>query len=235
MRWMALALLMVGGLARAQLAKPPSYEEAKHHFEEGTKAYNLGEFMRAVEEYKAAYNAKPDPVFLYNIAQAYRLSGNLSQAEFFYRSFLRNMPQAPNRRIVEDRIAALDAEIEKQKAVSTAPPNATVAPGTVPPASSEEAREPSAARPVESRPAGAAAPTTATPAEPHGSTTAAPESRPELTAGPPAKTPVYKKWWLWTVVGVVVVGAAVGAAVGATASSGPAPPASHFGTTTVSF
>jgi tetratricopeptide (TPR) repeat protein len=29
-----------------------------------------------------------------------------------------------------------------------------------------------------------------------------------------AKTPVYKKWWLWTVVGVVAVGGAVGLGVG---------------------
>jgi tetratricopeptide (TPR) repeat protein len=35
----------------------------------------------------------------------------------------------------------------------------------------------------------------------------------------PAKTPVYKKWWLWTIVGVVVVGGAVTAGVLATRSS----------------
>jgi hypothetical protein len=33
-------------------------------------------------------------------------------------------------------------------------------------------------------------------------------------AGPPKKTPVYKKWWLWTIVGVAVVGVTVGLAVG---------------------
>jgi len=33
---------------------------------------------------------------------------------------------------------------------------------------------------------------------------------------PPKKTPVYKKWWLWTIVGAVAVGAGVGLGVGLT-------------------
>ena len=33
------------------------------------------------------------------------------------------------------------------------------------------------------------------------------------------RTPVYKKWWLWTIVGVVVAGAAVGVGVGLAESS----------------
>jgi tetratricopeptide (TPR) repeat protein len=36
---------------------------------------------------------------------------------------------------------------------------------------------------------------------------------------PPARTPIYKKWWLWTAVGVVAAGAAVGLGVGLSASS----------------
>jgi len=44
-----------------------------------------------------------------------------------------------------------------------------------------------------------------------------------VTAEAPAKaerTPVYKKWWLWTIVGVVVVGAVVGGVVATQVSSG---------------
>jgi iron complex outermembrane receptor protein len=33
---------------------------------------------------------------------------------------------------------------------------------------------------------------------------------------PEKKTPIYKKWWLWTIVGVVVAGTAVGLGVGLT-------------------
>jgi tetratricopeptide (TPR) repeat protein len=37
----------------------------------------------------------------------------------------------------------------------------------------------------------------------------------------PRKTPVYKKWWLWTTVGVVAVGLGVGLGVGLTRSAYP--------------
>ncbi|HWE31443.1 MAG TPA: hypothetical protein VHB97_25740 [Polyangia bacterium] len=46
-----------------------------------------------------------------------------------------------------------------------------------------------------------------------------------------ARTPVYKKWWLWTIVGVVVAGAAVGVGVGL-AESSPAPWKTGFPTVT---
>ena len=42
-----------------------------------------------------------------------------------------------------------------------------------------------------------------------------------------AQTPVYKKWWLWTIVGVVVAGGAVGLGVGLTQRQ-PAPTPTPF-------
>src|SRR5438876_481729 len=99
MRRALFALLL---LARPSGAEKPS-EAARKSYEEATKAYDLGDFKRAVEGYKAAYEAKPDPVLLYNIAQSYRLAKDFEQAIFFYRSFLRRMPDAPNRDDVEAR------------------------------------------------------------------------------------------------------------------------------------
>src|SRR5215475_250289 len=118
-------VISVALLAHAQA---DDTSELKRHFESGSKAFNLGEFKRAVEEYKAAYNIRPDPVFLYNIAQAYRLDGNLQQALFFYKGYLNNSPHAPNRKEVEGRIHELDRQIAEQKAVTTAPPNGTATP-----------------------------------------------------------------------------------------------------------
>ncbi len=49
------------------------------------------------------------------------------------------------------------------------------------------------------------------------------ESKQQQPCSEPAeKTPLYKKWWLWTVVGVAVAGGAVGLGVGL--SQQPAPP-----------
>jgi tetratricopeptide (TPR) repeat protein len=45
-----------------------------------------------------------------------------------------------------------------------------------------------------------------------------------VTAAPaPRKTPVYKKWWLWTIVGVAAAGLAVGLGVGLAPPSSPTP------------
>ena len=52
----------------------------------------------------------------------------------------------------------------------------------------------------------------------------APQPSPALVverAPPPHRTPIYKRWWLWTAVGVVAVGVGVGLGVGLTRPSGP--------------
>ena len=243
-----LVVVLVLGLAprvaTAADSAPSASDQAKKHYEEGTKAFNLGEFPRAVVEYKAAYNAKPDPVFLYNIAQAYRLANDLTNALFFYRSFLRNLPAAPNRREVEGRIKTLEQQLAQQHAVTQAPPNSPIGPSpttTAPPPAPEPA--PVTAPPVE-KPAPVVekpAPTVPSPAE--AAKAAEPPPTPPdsttngatvtATAHHDRATPIYKKWWLWTIVGVVVVGAAVGTGVGIAASSSASPPSSHLGATNV--
>ena len=142
--------------------------QARAHFSAGSRAYSLGEWTRAIDEYKKAYDASPDPAFLYNIGQAYRGAGDAKQALFFYRSYLRNAPDAPNRAEVEERIAKLQADVDR---ANRPPPTLTPAPAPTPPPPTE--------------PASSATTLTA--------------------AAPPPRTPVYKKWWLWTGVGVVAV------------------------------
>ena len=72
----------------------------------------------------------------------------------------------------------------------------------------------------------AAPPATPTPAAPSGATTLTASAPP-----PPAKTPVYKKWWLWTAVGgAVAIGLGVGLGVGLGTSSSGALPGTTFGT-----
>jgi tetratricopeptide (TPR) repeat protein len=102
---------------------------ARRHFEAGSRAFNLGEFKRAAEEYREAYRLKPDPGLLYNIAQSYRLDKNLEQALFFYRSYLRNSPEPAQRNEVKQRIASLETQIAQQQS----PPNDVVRPTEPPP------------------------------------------------------------------------------------------------------
>ena len=207
----------------AKHSDDPAAAEARRHYEEGTKAFNLGEFPRAIAEFKAAYNAKDDPSLLYNIAQSFRLQGDAGQAIFFYRSFLRNMPNTPNRREVEGRIRALEKQQEDQKkeapAAIVAPPPAAV---TAPPAATPP---PVVAQPPAEAPPAPAAPTPAQetgppPVEhalPPAPAPVAPAPMLEVSR-PPANQPApsapfYKKWWFWTAVGVVaVLGAGAGIA-----------------------
>ena len=162
--------------------------------------YSLGKFSDAVAEYQAAFEIHPDAALLYNIAQCYRLDGNLEKALFFYRSYLRNNPGARNREEVETRITDLERVIAERSRTQELPPNTPV--------------------PLERdhRSGASEAPAPAIVA-----TTVAAEPGPMVA--PPvgddgASTPVHKKWWLWAIVGgVVVVGAAVAIALATSSTS----------------
>src|SRR5260370_1059621 len=137
---LVMMLLLVGGVARADDA-----QRARELFKEGTTFFDVGQFDKVIEAWQRGYKEKPDPGFLYNIGQAYRLSGDPHKAIFFYRGFLRNSPKAPNRADIEQKIAALqkqiaDQELAKSQAgasgaapAGNAPPPVTAAPP--PPAS----------------------------------------------------------------------------------------------------
>jgi hypothetical protein len=210
----------------------PVAQDARRHYEEGTKAFNLGEYPRAVTEFKAAYNAKPDPLLLYNIAQAYRLGADPSQALFFYRSFLRNMPAAPNRKEVEGRIRTLEKQVEERKEEQKHEASVPVATPVTPPAPSSTRPAPTGPStpsspppsPLETKPAGGdttgkkpterspepaplPVPTASPPVvtESAGVNPALDLSNPSGAEAPPPTSPFYKKWWFWTGVGVVLL------------------------------
>jgi hypothetical protein len=130
----ALAALSAG----ARAAADDNTLRAKELFQQGTTLFNLGEFDKAIEAWQEGYKAKPDPGFLYNIGQAYRLKGDSQKAIFFYRGYLRNSPNAKNRAEIEAKIAALQKEASEAKpptpAPSTPPPVTTAAPPPPPPA-----------------------------------------------------------------------------------------------------
>ncbi len=167
-------------IARSAIADDK--EAARQAYLEGTRRYDLNEFSTALAAFKRAYLAFEDPAFLYNIAQCYRQLGDKENAVRFYRSYMRKVPNAPNRDEVTGTITTLDVAIAADKAKAR-PPVVQVAP--------------------------ASAPT--------GGALAAPRASESLVAtGPPKQTPVYKKWWLWTIVGIGAAGVAAGIAVGLT-------------------
>jgi tetratricopeptide (TPR) repeat protein len=117
----ALLVLLAGSQARAQ--NPSPEELARRHHDRGTTFYNLGQFEEAIAEYRRGYEQKADPVFLYNIGQAYRQLGAHDKALFFYRRYLSTAPESSNRLQVEEWVAELDALVAAEsRARSPAPP-----------------------------------------------------------------------------------------------------------------
>ena len=110
-----LALSVAVGFVIALFSTPTRADDrsvAREHYQKGTKLFDLGQFDDAIREYEAAYQVKDDPVLLYNIAQAHRLAGHHERAIFFYKSFLRRMPKAPNREDVMQKIADLQKQLD---------------------------------------------------------------------------------------------------------------------------
>lgn len=102
--------------------------DAKAHYDQGLTHYNLGEFEKAIVEFKAAYAISNATGLLFNIAQAYRLLKQFEQASYFYKTFLRLKPEAPNRADVEQRIDEMDKAIAEQKAIQDAKPREAIPP-----------------------------------------------------------------------------------------------------------
>ena len=84
------SLALLGVQADAQ---DRATERAKLHNAEARKLFNLHKFKEAAEEYEKAYQARPLPIFLYNLAQCHaRIPGPESKrkAVHFFESYLRD-------------------------------------------------------------------------------------------------------------------------------------------------
>ena len=175
------------------------------HFKKAERAFNLGKFAEALISYQAAFEAKPLPAFVFNIAQCHRNLEDPERALFFYRRYLALDPEGPHRKLVQGLIEEQQAKLaEKAEAEEAARTAERAAAGTEPGAVSGDpatagdrldlgrAGRPDGADPV-----------------------AASLTRP---AGPPP--PIYKRWWVWAAGGAVV---AVTAAALLIKRDGPAP------------
>jgi hypothetical protein len=128
-RTASLSLVVAAVLAfTAAPAEAQDAEKARQLFQQGSKYYDLGQFDKAIEAWQQGYDQKPDPGFLYNIAQAYRQKQDANKAIFFYKGYLRNSPKAQNRVEVEKKIAELQRQLD-----TGAPPPLTTPPTTPPP------------------------------------------------------------------------------------------------------
>jgi tetratricopeptide (TPR) repeat protein len=173
----ALSVAGGGGVARADSS------QARAHFEKGRRYFLVDEYRKAIDEFKAAYVQKPDPAFLYNVAECYRRLDEPKDAIVYYRRFLSQAPASdPARANAQRRVSELEAAASSPAQAPAPPLAGTDTTAMAPPR-------------VEAASASAPASILAAPA-------------PE-TAAPAASRPLYNRGWFWIGVGAVVAAGAV--------------------------
>ena len=198
-----VVLLLMSG--RPSRAGDPRLDAARAHSQQGDSYYKLEKYANAITEYEQAYLAKPDPSFLYNIAQCHRLMGQGAEAIKFYRRFLKDAPTAPNRAVAEKHIRDLE-DASPGTPQPTAPPAtssrpAPVAPAAVsvipplePPPASLQPSPPTSTSPAFNPLVPTSTPVSTTPVVENSTTSTQSESH-----------PIYSRWWFWASVGAAVV------------------------------
>lgn len=87
-------LFATASLARAQTPSPK--EQAAAAAKQAETRFQSADYGGAVESFKVAYALDPDPGYLFDIAQAYRLAGDCTNAADYYRRLLAVVPNPPN-------------------------------------------------------------------------------------------------------------------------------------------
>ena len=218
-------LLLSGHPASAQSESVDSAESPEFQalYGKAREESNKGNLKEAVRMYKAAYELRPNPVLLYNIARLLQKLTRFQEACIYYQLFLDSpVEDSEQKRKAREYLEALREKPVTKRAVPS-PTNPVDEKSSVPDttASSTSPTNPGAARPADGDPS-----------------VVVPSSKPAsnglvTTRSDSESTPLYRKWWLWTIVGGVVVAGAVGLGVGLSSTkpgglSGPSVPADAF-------
>lgn len=104
----------------------PTGPEAMACLLRGNRLYSVREFDKAIEQYKAGALLEDAPVFQYNLAQAYRVSGRYEDALWHYERFLkRTNPTGTLRDTIDGFVKEMQQEMQRaattQQPISVAP------------------------------------------------------------------------------------------------------------------
>jgi tetratricopeptide (TPR) repeat protein len=132
---MIRSLLVLIALASPALAQPSAQDQAKAHFKQGRTLQDAGQFARAADEYKAAYELDHRPEMLFNIAQAFRLGGDKQAAVDYYQRYLQAQPNGAGAVEARAHVTALTAQLAAEQPVTVPdkPIEPVVKPPIVPP------------------------------------------------------------------------------------------------------
>jgi tetratricopeptide (TPR) repeat protein len=183
LRWVVAVVALALTLGAARPAAAADPRELK-----ARASFAAGRYQEALELFAKLYAETLHPTYLRNIGRCYQNLGDTEHAILSFRDYLRKQTiTAADRAEVEGFLAEVEAEKAKQEQKSAVPEASTAPPSS----------EPAPARPL---------PAPETPGDDRGP--AALVSAPAAAAG----APVYTRWWFWTIVGAVAVGAGLGIA-----------------------
>jgi hypothetical protein len=185
-------LLLSPRLGYAAEQSPIATPEVRALVKQSSEQFAAGQYQDALRSLLAAYEMQPLPLLLFNIAQTQRKLGDRASALDSYQRFARAAPASPLLSEAEAHAAALRAELAAEQAARQRD-------------DAQELNRQAQARLKEAEELTAA------------NLAARKRAEAELLAGrkPVERTPVYKRPWLYAVVGgAVVVGVALGVGLG---------------------
>ncbi len=99
--------------AQAQTSTDRAYEL----FEQAEAFYAAGELELAIQRLLEARELDGNPMLLYNLARCYEGLGRLEEAAAAYREYVDEAPDAPARAAIEQRITAIEGQLEARARV----------------------------------------------------------------------------------------------------------------------
>jgi len=225
LRWatfgLALVICVCATSAAAATPTTADLELAKAHYRTGELYYDRAAYADAAKEFEEAYRLSGRAEMLYNMGRSYDGAGDLRGALVAYRRFLAAVTSSSDRPFVEKRVTELSALIARLSIT------ASVAGATVTLDGNKVGATPLPPQPLELNPGDHAVEVAAEgyatfreqirlQRSQKASIEAKLVSLVRVIRVEEKKVPVYKRWYLWTGVGVVVVaGVVTGAVLGA--------------------
>jgi tetratricopeptide (TPR) repeat protein len=116
---------------KTKIAADANSPEARYkaRVDNGKKAFSAGDYEKAIQEFRAAYDLKPTSAVLFNIGKSYERMGRYEEAIDSYTQYLDLDPNASDRPDVEEQIRRLKKSIRErfqELSVSSEPPGADI-------------------------------------------------------------------------------------------------------------
>lgn len=106
---------------QVQTSLGPPDESARPMFEMGRRAYEDGRYAEALDAFQRVFVMTGHPAMLINIANSHARLGEPRRAAASLEQYLALMPNAPDRLLIEDRVAALYGQADTAPLVEAPP------------------------------------------------------------------------------------------------------------------